>query len=827
MGRRLFQIPQPLNGDEEWLLVSFCIPDTPDWRRLIVGWGDTLTYGVAYDEQTGNIKQAQAVGREIFNSMSMCNLKDQLKVQRMLVAALVGENVDLTDDDNLIPDAVDYTETGIGPILAGLKEIEDGKYFDLDDFITALASNPFDTFKDLLEVATFIKELAPDGFKIDVGQMIRDFRTMRYRTAIHDQVMDIALSQRAQALAQGGLDFAGIYDIAGDTVDAALLPTGFLGRVKWLWGQLQWKDIPGWATWLGNISALLLGNIRGALYDINDTIEQKELDFTDLTTSLDDGVVDAINTLSQAIGVEAQAITAAITGIDTAVQGVDVAVQGIDVSGIAPAIEGLEMSVNVNTKCYGCGSTDGCQCEGGSGGAGPTDEPPTDIDDPGDNQGDPPPGFPDWPTYRVYKCNMAQKIYNDMLADIIWTSGFNILSQTVQTAVPIIVIAFVTPIPLDGIIALAATIFFLAVQFASMTGLLTGIQEKEGDIICALYEAENVTSAVSDLVALLHQAVDSRSEYSPAVINSPMKQFVEGFATIANLNRLFDAWAGPLPTGDCSNCGDPPVTPCDYSQSFATDLDGWAIDPTYPNNGAWTLDHSSSNEQLRLTCTDSTTGKRVRVLRMFPEPFDNSQGDGYGFFANWDAGNDMDDVEFSLVDENGVDILEINTSGFGPEQVQQTITNLDQAEVWGLAVRIVRNNGTVNFRLHDITLRCCTHSVPVGLQNEPYGQIVSDNSSTMTIQALEDAEGIYRANVHLRDGCLNHTVSAFSVSGVIDATGISTDLFRLSSPAGGAGDVYSDDAMPPGSYDNVFAVHVLSSQPFSVTFTYQPYDEVP
>lgn len=47
--------------------------------------------------------------------MSGCEVRDLLKVQRMLVAAIVGEAVDLTDDENLIPDAVDYTDTGLVP----------------------------------------------------------------------------------------------------------------------------------------------------------------------------------------------------------------------------------------------------------------------------------------------------------------------------------------------------------------------------------------------------------------------------------------------------------------------------------------------------------------------------------------------------------------------------------------------------------------------------------------------------------------------------------------------------------------------------------------
>ena len=132
MARRLFSIPKPLTGDEEYLFVSFCIPDTRDWRGLIVGWLENLSYGRAYDEQTGSIKSAQEVGREIFESMSMCKMTDLMKMWRMQIAAIVGESVDLTDEENLIPDAVDYSQTGLVPTLIGLLNVDRTLYPDVN-----------------------------------------------------------------------------------------------------------------------------------------------------------------------------------------------------------------------------------------------------------------------------------------------------------------------------------------------------------------------------------------------------------------------------------------------------------------------------------------------------------------------------------------------------------------------------------------------------------------------------------------------------------------------------------------------------------------------
>jgi hypothetical protein len=101
---RLYSIPEGLQGGEGWLLVTFCIPDTPDWRRLVTGMVETLTYGRAYDEKTGIIIDAQSVGREIFSTMSMCNLDDLITGVNNVVIAINA--LELTSTCNCSPDIV-------------------------------------------------------------------------------------------------------------------------------------------------------------------------------------------------------------------------------------------------------------------------------------------------------------------------------------------------------------------------------------------------------------------------------------------------------------------------------------------------------------------------------------------------------------------------------------------------------------------------------------------------------------------------------------------------------------------------------------------------
>lgn len=481
--------------------------------------------------------------------VSGCDMEALIKTNRMVVAALTGEGpLDLTDPAVLSPDAVDYSETGIGPILAKIHAIEDEKYFDLDDFLTDLTSNPFDTTKDLLEFLTFVKELAPSGFRIDLGQLIRDFKTMRYRSAIHDQVMDIALSQRAQALAQGGLDYAGIYDIVSDTVNTALLPAGILGKVTWLWSQLKWKDIPGWATWVGQITALILGNIRGALYDINQTIEDK-----DILGELDlSGVVTALGDISGSIpdyGDNLDNMTDAINSIDPV----------------------------INVTCKQCGSSGGCGCAGGSGIPDPGGNGATFQPDPADGQptggGGPggngvPPAFDGTQgEYSGYKCKAANFIFDSIFNGLVYLGGLSTLGAAVGAGVSagtwllsVMVASSSYSTVLGGAIiwtmvagweiaifvaAIAAitAVFGLVILeiFADLADEL--LQDKE-DIICDLYDAQTVDEAqtvVSDALttSITNFVISSPYNSIESLIRSTLSSVIGTFLPNTLFNKLF------------------------------------------------------------------------------------------------------------------------------------------------------------------------------------------------------------------------------------------------------------------------------------------------
>lgn len=119
------RIPIPEDWTEEtdgWTQFVVCVPNSTQWRALFRGAVYNLTRGRKWDEDTGIIKDAQAIAWRIYDSMQNCT--DNLKVTRMLVAAILGEQVDLTDPAQLTPDAVNYTAggglPGLVPTLAAL-----------------------------------------------------------------------------------------------------------------------------------------------------------------------------------------------------------------------------------------------------------------------------------------------------------------------------------------------------------------------------------------------------------------------------------------------------------------------------------------------------------------------------------------------------------------------------------------------------------------------------------------------------------------------------------------------------------------------------------
>ncbi len=116
-------IPDDWNEDDNgWVSLLMCVPNSKMWRAIIRGAISDLTGGRAWDERTGRITAVQVIAWQIYGSIEMGCVEELVKSNRMLVAALLGQQVDL---EQPMPLEVDFTETGMTPrLVAALSELE-------------------------------------------------------------------------------------------------------------------------------------------------------------------------------------------------------------------------------------------------------------------------------------------------------------------------------------------------------------------------------------------------------------------------------------------------------------------------------------------------------------------------------------------------------------------------------------------------------------------------------------------------------------------------------------------------------------------------------
>lgn len=73
------RLPIPDDWNEEtdgYILGLVCFPNSLLWRAIVRGQIQVLGYGRLWDEQTGIIKDVQAIGRQIYESFMTCKLDD-------------------------------------------------------------------------------------------------------------------------------------------------------------------------------------------------------------------------------------------------------------------------------------------------------------------------------------------------------------------------------------------------------------------------------------------------------------------------------------------------------------------------------------------------------------------------------------------------------------------------------------------------------------------------------------------------------------------------------------------------------------------------------
>lgn len=178
-------------------------------------------------------------------------------------------------------------------------------------------------------------------------------------------------------------------------------------------------------------------------------------------------------------------------------------------------LEDIALAIRQTSCCPGSG--------GGSGGSGGSAAPESGFVDDGVNYPD---GYPDQPTYQDEKCQVAEKIRQDLIADLTWIRDGSLVSLTATG----LALALLTPIPFDEILLLVGfivSLFAQSILVATAQVVIDKLTTEANDFRCALVVAETVSMAKTDAINVL----------SLSLIE---EQLLQGMLTTDSINRLFE-----------------------------------------------------------------------------------------------------------------------------------------------------------------------------------------------------------------------------------------------------------------------------------------------
>jgi len=122
-----YAIPNDWQSQDGYLTVLFCVPNSNAWRRTITGHISALANGRTWKRETGIITDAQERGKEIFESMAICDLQTDL--DRIAVA--------LESLDNKTPELM-----ALDDFIDGLKLVPGVKWTEIEALLNILGALP-------------------------------------------------------------------------------------------------------------------------------------------------------------------------------------------------------------------------------------------------------------------------------------------------------------------------------------------------------------------------------------------------------------------------------------------------------------------------------------------------------------------------------------------------------------------------------------------------------------------------------------------------------------------------------------------------------------
>lgn len=205
---RLLSVPGDWSEEDGYEVLLMCVPKSPNWRRTITALLGLLEYGRTWDENTGNIKDTQAIAREILATMAICDISQfferQAIAQETMAIRLLAIEQKL-------------------PPLVTLQEI-------LDD----LANSPLVELVPYLETFLALKDLIPNiDLQFQVTDLLQFIMDSYFKRRLVTAIEGLNRKQLVSNLIEGGETVAqtvqAVDEIADTTLDVVNTFIGGLG----------------------------------------------------------------------------------------------------------------------------------------------------------------------------------------------------------------------------------------------------------------------------------------------------------------------------------------------------------------------------------------------------------------------------------------------------------------------------------------------------------------------------------------------------------------------------------------------------------------------
>lgn len=252
-GRLKLPIPTDWNEEDGYVAVLFCIPKSRDWQITARTVLSMLTFGRTWDETTGSIKDAQEMGREIFNSMQICNLEIYLERIAVALEAMSANQVGVVNQHTeRIAEAIEAIEEKM-PSATSLREM--AEQISSDSWIG--------TFADAAEVLEFLEGIFPHinvDLRINAGELLMG----AYQSLVDRIRFQTTMAQwtttntylAALATAEAGEDVVALVDEATDNIWEGI---GSFAQLL-IFAESYYENI---SEFLQDLLAFLFGGVGG------------------------------------------------------------------------------------------------------------------------------------------------------------------------------------------------------------------------------------------------------------------------------------------------------------------------------------------------------------------------------------------------------------------------------------------------------------------------------------------------------------------------------------------------------------------------------------